>query len=55
MTTATTARDAFAAAWDARHPNRPDHKWEANPWVWVATFRWNSSSPRPSPQRMPKP
>ena len=31
------ASEAHAEQWDADHDN-PEHKWSANPWVWICEF-----------------
>lgn len=34
------AEDAFEAYWNSTH-KKQEHKWEANPWVWVVDFKIN--------------
>ena len=29
----------FARLWNTIHKAKPEHQWDANPWVWVVSFR----------------
>lgn len=35
----TDPRQAYATLWSSIHARDPVHSWEANPWVWVVSFR----------------
>lgn len=39
------SKDKPTDEWDAKHPPTPRYDWDANPWVWVVTFKrlqeWN--------------